>query len=139
MHRQWLLGIALIALATAARAELPKDAVVLDSDLVWDPVSVESAAVSPDGQLIAYVSKGAIWSCKVTAGPPTKLADLPDTITAFLSMPEHQAGSGEICVRDPQRRLYTNTGTTRPDRTAVQSGVDTFPGRCGVYAATMEI
>lgn len=90
MHLKCYLSVALLALVAVARGELPKDAVVLDSDLVWDPISVESAAVSPDGQLIAYVSKGSIWLCKVTAGPPTKLADLPDTITAFLSRPEHQ-------------------------------------------------
>jgi hypothetical protein len=101
MRRQYYLSVTLLALATVARGELPKDAVVLDSDLVWDPVSVESAAVSPDGQLIAYVSKGAIWTCNVAAGPPTKLTDLPDTITAFLSMPEYQLAREKFACVTP--------------------------------------
>ena len=101
MHRRGFFSAVLFALATVARGELPKDAVVLEPDLVWDPVSVESAAVSPDGQLIAYVSKGAIWSCKVTSGPPTKFADLPDTITAFLSMPEHQSAREKFACVTP--------------------------------------
>jgi hypothetical protein len=101
MYRRGFFSAVLFALATIARGELPKDAVVLDPDLVWDPVSVESAAVSPDGQLIAYVSKGAIWSCKVAAGPPTKLADLPESITAFLSMPEQKTAREKFACVTP--------------------------------------
>ena len=90
MNRTFITLLALVAAVSTARRELPEGATILDPDIVWDPVSVDSAAISPDRTLIAYVSKGAIWTCSVTSGPPKKLADLPDTITAFLAAPEYR-------------------------------------------------
>ena len=90
MYRQWTIALVLLAAAATARGELPEGATILDQDIVWDPISVDSATISPDGNFIAYVSKGSIWTCSVTSGPPTKLIDIPDTITAFLAMPQGQ-------------------------------------------------
>jgi hypothetical protein len=97
---------AVCAVASAARAELPQAATLLDPDIIWDPVSVHSAAISPDGKLLAYVSKGAIWVCRVTSGPPTKLIDLPGTITDFLKMPEYQFARDKFSYVTPSRN-YT--------------------------------
>src|SRR5688500_18741517 len=90
MNCKSIAVLALYAAASTVRAQLPQGATLLDPDIVWDPISVDSAAISPDGKLIAYVSKGAIWTCDVTSGPPTKLVDLPNTITSFLAAPEYQ-------------------------------------------------
>jgi hypothetical protein len=88
-----LLAFALLVAtcSVAKSAELPKGAAILDPAIVWDPVSVPSFAISPDGKFIAYVSKGAVWVCDVTSGPPTKLSELPNSLTALLAMPENQA------------------------------------------------
>jgi hypothetical protein len=67
--------------------ELPPGATVLDSDLIWDVVDPYCFAMSRDDKKIAYISRGAIWVCNVDAGPPTKLAELPYTITAILADP----------------------------------------------------
>src|SRR3990172_2302897 len=86
--------------ATGIQADtLPPGATVLDPDIVWDIANPHSFAISPDGKQIAYISKGSLWSCRVDAGPPSKLADLPNTITAILAEPgnekqrEESAGS----------------------------------------------
>jgi len=98
MLRQYLLTILLfnqsllfVPLIPAAFAtDLPAGAVVLDDDLIWDPLSVESFAISPDGKQIAYVSRGAIWVCNVDSGPPRKLAEIPNTITHFMADPDYE-------------------------------------------------
>ncbi len=69
-------------------AELPPEATLLDPDIVWDMWDPGSATLSPDGKSIAYISKGAVWICSVTTGPPVKLADLPNTSTTYMSMPK---------------------------------------------------
>jgi hypothetical protein len=103
------VAIALSGISIAQAAELPLGATLLDPDLIWDlepDVVSESQdpcfAISPDDKSIAYISKGAIWKCNVSGGPPTKLVDLPNTKTAFLAAPEYrdawsktrQSGSG---------------------------------------------
>jgi hypothetical protein len=92
------------ATTIASSTELPNVAAVLDPDIVWDiepdvigEISDPSAfAVSPDDKWIAYISKGALWKCKVATGPPTKLVDLPNTKTAFLATPEYRTAWGDI-------------------------------------------
>lgn len=84
-----VMAVAIAAMSTAS-AQLPPGATLLDADIVWDPTSLRGSEVSPDGQFIAYVSRGSLWVCSVTAGPPTKLVDLPNTITDFLAKPEYQ-------------------------------------------------
>jgi hypothetical protein len=90
MFLRYATSLIIVALAISARADVPTEATILDSQILWDPICVDSAAVSPDGTMIAYISKGAIWSCSVTAGPPKKLVDLPDTLTALLTLPENR-------------------------------------------------
>jgi hypothetical protein len=77
-------------------SDLPRGATLLDPDLVWEIESVSIAepnirdlnfAISPDDKWIAYISKGTIWKCSVSAGPPVKLVDVPDSITARLAEP----------------------------------------------------
>jgi len=45
--------------------DLPPKATLLDPDMVWDKLKPDSFAISPDGQWIAYISKGAIWHNEV--------------------------------------------------------------------------
>ena len=86
-----IAGVSILAGGlNATAAELPAGATVLDPDIVWDVANPHSFTISPDGKLIAYISKGPLWSCPVDAGPPTKLADLPNTITAILAEPENR-------------------------------------------------
>lgn len=90
MFRPCLALLFVAQLCQPVHATVPPGATVLDSDIVWDLSLVESLAVSPAGKQIAYVSRGAIWLCGVHAGPPTKLADLPDTVSDFLARPEYE-------------------------------------------------
>ena len=90
MLRFWLVPLVIAWLCLVACAAIPTGAKVLDSNIIWDPCIVEGIAASPDGQHVAYVSRGALWLCGIHAGPPTKLADLPDTVSDFLSRPEYE-------------------------------------------------
>jgi len=96
------LLVALVLAATGAvRAELPDGALpdgatVLDPDVMWDTRNPGSMAISPDRSSVAYVSKGALWKCNITKGPPTKLADLPNTATDLLAMPEYRFARSNI-------------------------------------------
>lgn len=85
-----LLFVALWNVAGAQASGLPPGATLLDPDIVWDVANPDSFAISRDGKQIAYISKGALWVCRVDAGPPSKLADLPNTITAILAEPANQ-------------------------------------------------
>jgi hypothetical protein len=98
-----IVAFLLVAPATGAATDLPKGATLLDPDVVWDlepDVVLErqdpAFAISPDDDHIAYISKGAIWKCDVTGGPPTKLVDLPNTKTAFLAKPEYRDAWNKI-------------------------------------------
>lgn len=90
MLRLWLFPIVIAGVCLGARAAIPPGATILDPDTVWDPCLVEGIVVSPDGMQIAYVSRGALWLCGVHAGPPTKIANLPNTVSDFLSRPEYE-------------------------------------------------
>jgi hypothetical protein len=98
-----LVAVALIlsCLWNAAGAQVtqfPPGAAVLDPDIVWDVANPHSFSISRDGKQIAYISKGALWVCRVDAGPPSKLADLPNTITAILAEPTNQKQREESSV-----------------------------------------
>ena len=56
----------LLAASCATAADLPPEATVLDPDIIWDVANPQSFAISPDGKLIAYISKGAVWSAAST-------------------------------------------------------------------------
>lgn len=78
----------------------PPAATVLDGDLVWLRDNEGDTAISPDGQHIAYISKGAVWISATTHGPPIKLVDIPDTPTALMAMPQyHFARNDFLLVR----------------------------------------
>ncbi len=84
-----LLGAGFWNAAATLSADVPPNATVLDPDIVWDIANPHSFAISHDGKRIAYISKGAVWVCPVGAGPPAKLADLPNTVTAILAEREN--------------------------------------------------
>jgi hypothetical protein len=90
MSRYCLAPLLLLFFAAvqAVSADLPAGAILLDDDLVFEQQLPLNAVVSSDENSIAYVSKGALWCCKTTGGPPTKLADLPNTITELLANSE---------------------------------------------------
>ncbi|MEX2169838.1 MAG: hypothetical protein WD851_11050 [Pirellulales bacterium] len=90
MYRQWFIILAFLAAVATARGELPEGATVLDQDIVWDIGDPDCATISPDGKLVAYISKGGVWICSVVAGPPARLADVPDTPTALMAMPQYR-------------------------------------------------
>jgi hypothetical protein len=131
MYRVWLTVLALMATVGTARAELPANATLLDPDIVWDISDPDCATISPDGKLVAYISKGAIWICGVNAGPPTRIAELPDTSTAFMAMPEYHV------ARTNFKRLRASLGNatyneTIHPRIVVVSGLQWTPSQDGV-------
>jgi hypothetical protein len=107
-------------------AELPEGATLLDPDIVWDIESnvvserqVPSFAISPDDQSIAYISKGGLWNCNVTSGPPTKLVDLPDTKTAHLASPHYRATWQQRTSAGHEIDTHVFLGTLPRDMSAV--------------------
>jgi hypothetical protein len=81
----------------ALATDLPDGAKVLDPNLLWDlepdtshvtDIQNPAFVISPDDKRIAYISRGSIWSCDVTSGPPTRLVDLPGSKTEILARPE---------------------------------------------------
>jgi hypothetical protein len=102
-----LLFAALFSMAGKAVAnELPASATLLDPDMVWDMRDQGSIAVLPDDKRITYISKGSIWVSSVTSGPPTKLANIPDTATAQMTTAEFRAARSDF--NDPASK--TNIG-----------------------------
>jgi len=96
-RRGWQPIVALIVAASAVVAiAAPPDATILDPDIIWDAGNPKSYALSPDGKQIAYISRGAIWRCSVDAGPPTKLAGIPDTLTDFIQLPKYAAAKNTV-------------------------------------------
>ena len=131
MYRLWLTVLALMATVGTAHAELPANATLLDPDIVWDISDPDCATISPDGKLVAYISKGAIWICSVNAGPPTRIAELPDTSTAFMAMPKYEV------ARTNFKRLRASLGNATYNesiqpRLVVVSGLQWTPSQDGV-------
>lgn len=100
LRQALIVAITLAASSVATSAGLPNGATLLDSDIVWDlepePDSSSGTrdptfAISPDDKSIAYLSKGGLWKCRITAGPAVKIADLPNTTSALLATPENRA------------------------------------------------
>jgi hypothetical protein len=109
--RHAIFVLIVLAVSPPARpADLPAGATLLDSDLVWDlePAPDPSSGtrdptfvISPDDKSIAYISKGAVWKCDVTAGPTRKIADLPNTTSALLATPENRAAWNNLKTSQP--------------------------------------
>jgi hypothetical protein len=107
--------------ARAEASELPPGATVLDPDIVWDVANPHSFVISPDGKQIAYISKGALWACDVDAGPPTKLAELPNTTTAILADPANQERRDKSAASPHDTGFYPFYGPKYSDRDHVFS------------------
>ena len=110
-------------------AALPEGATILDPNLLWDlepdwngatDIQDPVFAISPDDKRIAYISRGAIWSCNVTAGPPTKLVDLPNTKTALLASPDYE-GFWQSVLAARNSRAYTKYEGRIPNAVGVHS------------------
>jgi|GEM_PF-3476080 len=97
-------------------AAIPEAATVLDADVVWDIANPECFSISPDGKFVAYISRGAIWSCALADGPPIKLAELPHSVTAFLAM------SGNEQLREQAAQMPPTPGYT-PIRRPREHGI----------------
>ena len=106
----FVVALVLSATSLARSADLPPGATLLDPDVVWDlepdrdpsPGTRDTVfTVSPDDKSIAYISKGAVWVSGVSAGPPRKIADLPNTITATLATPENRTAWADMKTSQP--------------------------------------
>ncbi|HJQ79670.1 MAG TPA: hypothetical protein VJ828_06925 [Lacipirellulaceae bacterium] len=113
---------------------VPRGATILDPDIVWDIANPHSFGISPDGKLIAYISKGSLWSCHVDTGPPSKLADLPNTITAILAEPENEEQRKQSATSSHNPGYRPFYGPVHLDKHYVFS-VAWTPGQDGVVYA----
>jgi hypothetical protein len=122
------LALACYVSLSAHSADLPNGATLLDPDIVWDlnPDVVserqENAfAISPDDRSIVYISKGAIWTCNITAGQPTKLVDLPNTKTAFYATPAYRGSWNALSLTRNGMDQHAFLGKLPKDLTEVCS------------------
>ena len=99
-----------------AEATLPPTAKVLDPDIVfylW-PYPV----VSPDGNWVAYISKGFVCVCNVHDPAPRKLSEVPNTWTHLLAQPEYAYAEGDAGAfarkmdRDEYQKLVASVAHT---------------------------
>jgi hypothetical protein len=95
-YSQILFAVVTLLGVTAAEAELPDGAKLLDPELIWNKAEPLTVVVSPDEQSIAYISQGAIWACNVAGGGRTRLTDLPHTLTEYLAEPGKREAQGDI-------------------------------------------
>lgn len=104
MHQLHLSTLLLVLThaGSALAAGLPGGSNVLDFDLVWDFRSPASFVLSPEETRVAYVSKGALWVATLTEGPAVKLADLPNTTTAYMATADYREA----------RALFNRVGET---------------------------
>ncbi len=85
-----LISLLLCGVVTAAEA-LPGGATVLDDATVM--YSRPDAVISPNGQLIAYVSRGWVCVADIKEGTTRRLMEVPDTWThVFARFPEARHG-----------------------------------------------
>ena len=137
MVRTWA-AIAILSLASTASAaevpSLPEGGVLLDGDMVWEMSEPNCFALSPDDKLIAYISRGALWICDVTSGPPKKLADLPDTLTALLNTPEYRVQRADFNWLGSKVNSIALSGKLKHKALAV-AGLDSAPSQDGVVYA----
>jgi hypothetical protein len=92
-----LIAIALLVSATAGSSlagELPEGAKVLDPDVVL--YSWPYPTVSPDGQWVAYISKGYVCVCNIDEPAPHRVAEVPHTWTWVAVQPENTDADGDL-------------------------------------------
>ena len=88
-------SFAIYFVATTKAAEnLPTAAKVLDPDIIF--YSWPYPTISPDGQWVAYVSRGFVCVCNVEKPEPRRLLEVPDSWTHFLAGPEYASADGDM-------------------------------------------
>lgn len=94
------------AVNSAEVTGLPAGARVLDPDVILYGRPYPN--ISPDGQWLAYVSKGYVCLCNIANPKPQRLFEVPDTWTHFLARPENADADGDfgVLVRGRSREDY---------------------------------
>jgi hypothetical protein len=112
MKRTRFLLAAMLALYLSlfdARAadDLPEGAKVLDGDILF--YSWPYPVVSPDGQWVAYVSRGFVCACNLKNPHPIRLVEVPDTWTHELAKPQYAdvGGDWSAAARRLSREEYS--------------------------------
>lgn len=82
----------LSSVAIADEAILPPDVSILDPGLMM--YSWPHPTISPDGEWVAYISKGFVCVCNITDPEPRRLREVPHTWTHFLAQPEQAHAKG---------------------------------------------
>jgi hypothetical protein len=90
------------SIAPAEERKLPPQARVLDPDVIMG--EWPDATVSPDGQWVAYVSKGFVSVCNVRDPAPRRLFEVPNSQTHVFARPEYRYARGD------SRELYRAMG-----------------------------
>ena len=109
----WLWTVLVLATQVSAAEEtqfaLPADAKILDPDVIiyGGPAPV----ISPDGNWVAYVSRGFVCVSNVSAGEPKRLYEVPGSWSHLLALPENEFADGDFGTlarsfsRDDYRRM----------------------------------
>ncbi len=104
--------ICLAASAVADEVKLPPGATVLDPDIMM--YSWPYPIISPDGESVAYISKGFVCICNVAGPEPRRVFEVPHTWTHFLAQPENAHAKGVF---------HEATGKTREERNATMAKI----------------
>jgi hypothetical protein len=89
----WLLIFAHSVKSAAAEAvSLPAESRILDPDLLM--YGWPRPVISPDGNWIAYVSRGFICAANVADGTHRRLVEVPNTWTHVLTLPQYAPANG---------------------------------------------
>ena len=106
-----LLVAFLVSISIAEVGQLPAGAKVLDPDVIL--YSWPHATISPNGEWVAYISRGFVCICKIADPRPHQLFEVPNTWTHYLAQPEqaHAMGSQSAAMK----------GLSREERRAVSA------------------
>ncbi|WP_428305485.1 hypothetical protein [Lacipirellula sp.] len=73
---------------------LPASAKILDPNLIMH--SWPYPVISPDGEWVAYISRGFVCVCSLEDGQPRRLHEVPRSWTHFLALPENEFVGGQF-------------------------------------------
>ena len=97
---QLLIEVALAIFAATApfvsaadEPKLPAESQTLDSDILL--YELPALAISPDEQMVAYVSKGFVCVCPTNEPRPRRLFEVPNSWTHVLAEPEFATTRGD--------------------------------------------
>lgn len=88
-----IIATTLAVLTAVAADALPPAAKILDPDILF--YSWPYPVISPDGQWVAYISKGFVCVCNVKDPQPRRLSEVPNTWTHVLAQPEYTYADGD--------------------------------------------